>query len=427
MRTRTTWWFGVLSVFVLLGGVLATPARAGERDDELALRAVQAQIEQLMQEARRLREAGDVDRADDAQARATDLKRRVFELRELRERLPAEREKAASRKADDKRRKAIARGLAQGIEALRALGRHEEAAHLARIQKEVLDASKREPAKQHEGRSEREMVANWIELMGYAVKVLAEADRHELAQVVEHGRHALELALAGKRDEVSMKIREGQPPKAQQAEGLRVAGKLLRAKGDAHHAELMQELAERWLKQAKAKAGAEHDAEKQVNLDELPQRVEILQMALPALREGGRKDAVEILERAIHSGKILLAEREDEEARQILERTPPLQQLARVLTTASELWMKFGHETKARLVASLAQRYAQQAREAEREEEGEEGEREEAEEHEHGEREKAGEHEHPGRAEDLQRMQRQIEEVRAALERIQRQLRALTK
>ena len=352
MRVRAATWFGVLALSLVLGCVLTTPAFAGERDDELALRAVQAQIEQLMQQARRLREAGDVEAAEGVQTRAKELRRKVAELTELRRRLPADREKQVEGKPEAKRRQAIARGLAQGIEALRALGRREEAAQLERI--------------------------------------LADVKGEDGAQAREHEK------------------------------------------------QVKREAEERQLKEM-------------ADLDSLAQRVKVMQLALSALREGERKDAVEILERAIHTGKILLAEREDEEARQIIERTPPLAQLAQVLGMASQIWLKFGHETKAKLVFSLAKRYAQQAQQAEREEEGEENEKEDAEEHEgrehveraHGKREGRGEEkeeaeehdehgEREGRqgsdhAEALKRLHAEMQELRVALERMQRQLRELAR
>jgi hypothetical protein len=93
----------------------------------------------------------------------------------------------------------------------------------------------------------------------------------------------------------------------------------------------------------------------------LARRIEVLGMAHHAAREADRKDAAELLERAMHSGKLLLAGRDDAEARAILERTPPLAELARLAKQGSDFWAEHGHESKAAALKELASFYAERA------------------------------------------------------------------
>ena len=81
-------------------------------------------------------------------------------------------------------------------------------------------------------------------------------------------------------------------------------------------------------------------------------------MALPALKEANRADAVELLARAIRSREVMLEGRRDEEGRKIRERAPSRGNLAEVLMLASRLWREFGHAEKSAAVGNLAEQMA---------------------------------------------------------------------
>ncbi len=84
-------------------------------------------------------------------------------------------------------------------------------------------------------------------------------------------------------------------------------------------------------------------------------QLEILRMAMPALREGERRDAADLLERAIHARELALEGRRDDEARHIRETAPNRGQQAEILGLASRLWAEFGHEERSRAVGELAE------------------------------------------------------------------------
>ncbi len=84
-------------------------------------------------------------------------------------------------------------------------------------------------------------------------------------------------------------------------------------------------------------------------------QLEILRMAMPALREGERRDAADLLEHAIHARELGLEGRRDDEAQHIRETAPNRGQQAEILGLASRLWREFGHEERARAVGELAE------------------------------------------------------------------------
>ena len=84
-------------------------------------------------------------------------------------------------------------------------------------------------------------------------------------------------------------------------------------------------------------------------------QLEIMRMAMPALREGERRDAAELLEHAIHARELALEGRRDDEAQHIRETAPNRGQLSEILGLASRLWSEFGHEERAGAVGELAE------------------------------------------------------------------------
>ncbi|HUT88915.1 MAG TPA: M56 family metallopeptidase [Thermoguttaceae bacterium] len=87
----------------------------------------------------------------------------------------------------------------------------------------------------------------------------------------------------------------------------------------------------------------------------LRHQIEVLRLAMNALREAERGDAVELVERAIRAAEVTLEGRRDDEARQIREHAPPPPELAEILGMAADLWRKFDKPEKAEEVARLAE------------------------------------------------------------------------
>ena len=179
----------------------------------------------------------------------------------------------------------------------------------------------------------------------------------------------------------------------------------------------------------------------------LRHRIEVLRLAMHALREAERGDAVELVERAIRAAEVTLEGRRDDEAHAIREHAPPPPELAEVLGMAADLWRKFDKPDKAEEVARLAAAL-RAPRERERERDGNRAERGEREERrreprdvipslqrEPAEREMAERHRQElvrrvdelmeaheraareGRPEEAERLLREAEEIRRDLER----------
>jgi hypothetical protein len=89
--------------------------------------------------------------------------------------------------------------------------------------------------------------------------------------------------------------------------------------------------------------------------------IEVMRLALQALREGERHDAAELLERAIRARELTLEGRRDEEARRLRAVAPDVAQQAEILALAARLWNQFGHERKAAAVAELARQLQERA------------------------------------------------------------------
>ncbi|MHC4728048.1 MAG: hypothetical protein ACYS17_12565 [Planctomycetota bacterium] len=97
--------------------------------------------------------------------------------------------------------------------------------------------------------------------------------------------------------------------------------------------------------------GERHRSEREVALHQL----EVMRMALPALREAERGDAVELLTLAIRAREMMLEGRRDEEAQRVRERAPDRGHLAEILSMAARLWREFGNVDKSVAVGRLAE------------------------------------------------------------------------
>jgi hypothetical protein len=95
-------------------------------------------------------------------------------------------------------------------------------------------------------------------------------------------------------------------------------------------------------------------SEREVALHQL----EVMRIALHALREAERGDAAELLTLAIRSREMMLERRRDEQAQRLRERAPDRLQLAEILSMASKLWREFGNAEKSVAVGRLAEQFS---------------------------------------------------------------------
>ena len=161
--------------------------------------------------------------------------------------------------------------------------------------------------RQHARSEEAQHLHNVLEGLEHGMGALRELGRHEELQVLERVAHEVRQELEGRQD---------RPQRERERE---------RAERGGNEREM-----------------AMH-------------QLEILRMAMPALREGERRDAADLLEHAIHARELGLEGRRDEEAQHIRESAPNRAQVTEILGLASRLWAKFGHEEKAKAVGGLAE------------------------------------------------------------------------
>jgi len=90
-------------------------------------------------------------------------------------------------------------------------------------------------------------------------------------------------------------------------------------------------------------------------------QLEIMRMAMPALREGERRDAADLLEHAIHARELGLEGVRNEKAQKVFKSAPNRGQLAEILGLSSRLWREFGHTEKAQAVGQLAEQFSTRA------------------------------------------------------------------
>ena len=159
--------------------------------------------------------------------------------------------------------------------------------------------------RRHAQAEEAEHLHNVLEGLEHGMGALRELGRHEELEALERVAHDVRRELQGRRDRPQ------------------------RERERAHRSE----------------------NEREVALHQL----EIMRMAMPALREGERKDAAELLEHAIHARELALEGRRDNEAQHIRETAPNRGQLSEILGLASRLWREFGHEERAHAVGELAE------------------------------------------------------------------------
>lgn len=242
-----------------------------------------------------------------------------------------------------------------------------------REERERPDAKQRERG---ERPTERDILKQQVEVFKIAIKGLLEAEKKDAAEVLQRAIRAREVVLEERRDDEAHQIRERAPSRGQLAEILALAAGVWREFNNEEKAAAVGRVAEEFASQpGDRKRGREHAEERPRERTERPnereiarRQLEVMKTALPALREGERGDAVELLERAIRAYEVMLEGRRDDEAHKIRERMPNRGQLAEILTMASNLWREFNNQDKAEVVGQLAREFAGQGdRERERE------------------------------------------------------------
>lgn len=372
---------------VVLAATLGTAATTLAQEGSREIEAARQRLHELTAQAERALEHGQHERAEHLMRQAEQLEQRIHRHlreqdraaeREHGEREHAEREHGEREHAERERgerehaeRGEVLEGLKRGIWALRQIGRNQEAQHLANIAEGVarrLDQAlhgrrEREQRGEHEqgADAERREARRHFAIVRFAVEGLVEADRHDAADLLERALRARELELEGRHDEEAMHIRESAPGREDVIELLSLAARELHRQGRGERAAAVVELT-RQLRHPRETDRRrdmdrphERDDRRPERRERLKHQVEIMQMAIPALREGNRKELAETIKRAIQVRQVNLRGLEGEEARVVRERAPSLGQTVEILGLAAKLWREFGNDDKAEAIANLAE------------------------------------------------------------------------
>ena len=206
-------------------------------------------------------------------------------------------------------------------------------------------------------KTEREVAIHQLEVMRMALTALREADRGDAVELLTLAIRSREMTLEGRRDEEAQRLRERAPKREQLAEILGRAAKLWREFDKPDKASLVGQLAEQLSGRGRRREGQRQErprSERDIVLGE----IEVMRMALPALKEANRGDAAELLTLAIRSREMMLEGRRDDEAQRTRERAPSRGQLAEILSMAAKLWREYDNAEKAAVVGRLAEQMA---------------------------------------------------------------------
>jgi len=199
----------------------------------------------------------------------------------------------------------------------------------------------------------REVVAGHLERMGGALREVLgahlermEAELRELRAHVERMERGLQ-ELREENERLKRQLRERGGPERERERQIRERREVERRREGREREER-----ERRRERDEGRATRERPkSEREVVLHQL----EVMRMALPALKEAERGDAVELLTLAIRAREVMLEGRKDEEAHRIRERSPSREQLVEILSVAAKLWREFGKAEKSAVVGQLAE------------------------------------------------------------------------
>jgi len=193
-----------------------------------------------------------------------------------------------------------------------------------------------------------------LEVMEMGLHALKEANRGDAIELLTRAIRAREIMLAGRRDEEAQAVRQRAPNSEQLAEILSMAARLWREFGNADKAAQVDQLARQLAGRERGQTGDRPERARSER-DVLGHELEVMTMALPALREADRADAAELLTLAIRAREMMLAGRRDEEAQAVRQRAPNRRQVAEILSMAAGLWREFDKPDKAAVVGELAE------------------------------------------------------------------------
>jgi len=304
-------------------GYMGIVIKPFERDDHVTV-LVPRQREELLQAVRRLQEGQKVGVSFVTEAGHKFIKGMETERREVVEEGPE------GRRRVNVRREVIRReGVRERREARRP-------AHLEQMEGQL-----------------KEVVAGHLERMGRALKEVfgvhlerMEAEFRELRAHIERMERELQ-ELRAENERLRWQLRErGGPEREREMEVRR------RREIEERREGREREERERRRERDEGRATRERPkSEREVVLHQL----EVMRMALPALKEAERGDAVELLTLAIRAREMMLERRNDEEARRVRERAPNREQLIEILSMASKLWREFDNADKSVAIGRLAE------------------------------------------------------------------------
>jgi len=199
----------------------------------------------------------------------------------------------------------------------------------------------------------KEVVAGHLERMGRALKEVLgehlermEAEFRELRAHIERMQEELQ-ELRAENERLRWQLRDRGGPEREREREVRIRREIEERREDREREER-----ERRRERDEGRATRERPkSEREVVLHQL----EVMRMALPALKEAERGDAVELLTLAIRAREMMLERRDDEEAQLVRERAPNPEQLIDILSMAAELWREFGNAEKSAVVGKLAE------------------------------------------------------------------------
>jgi len=305
-------------------GYMGIVIKPFERDDHVTV-LVPRQREELWQAARRLQEGQKVGVSFVTEAGHKFIKGMEAERREVVEEGP-----------EGRRRVNVRREVLRWDEGVRERREARRPAHLEQMEGQL-----------------KEVVAGHLERMGRALKeVLGEHLERMEAELRELRAHLGELEmelreLRAENERLNWQLRERGGPERERERDVRIRREVEERREDREREER-----ERRRERDEGRARGERPkSEREVVLHQL----EVMRMALPALKEAERGDAVELLTLAIRAREVMLEERNDEEAHRVRERAPNREQLVEILSMAAELWREFGNAEKSAVVGQLAE------------------------------------------------------------------------
>jgi len=304
-------------------GYMGIVIKPFERDEHVTV-LVPRQREELWQAARRLQEGQEVSVSFVTEAGHKFIKGMEAEWREV---------------------------IEEGPEGRRTVNVRREVLRLDDDFRERREAERPTHLEQMEGQL-KEVVSGHLERMGRALKEVLgahlegmEAELRELRAHIERMQEELQ-GLRAENERLRWQLRERGGPERERGREIRIRREVEERREDREREE--RERRERAEGRAR---GERPESEREVLLH----RLEVMRMALTALKEAERWDAVELLTLAIRDREMMLERRNDEEANRIRERAPSCERLVDILSMAAELWREFGNDEKSAVVGQLAE------------------------------------------------------------------------